>query len=96
MAGLSRRAKVITIDCEELNSTVVNKDASVASADPLLKKIKNAFGSDDDCLGILAVVNIPQLEEKRNILLPLARELAILPSYDLEEVTVPVRFIQEI
>lgn len=42
----------------------------------LQKQIGEAFGSGADCLGILAVTDVPGLSEKRERLLPLAQRLA--------------------
>lgn len=45
----------------------------------LMAKVGRAFGSSPDCLGILAVSDVPLVSIKRQRLLPLARELALLP-----------------
>mmetsp|Transcript_7459 Transcript_7459/g.10587 ORF Transcript_7459/g.10587 Transcript_7459/m.10587 type:complete len:400 (+) Transcript_7459:91-1290(+) len=52
----------------------------------VLEKIGLAFGSGDDCLGILAVTDVPDLDQYRQTLLPLAQTLATLPTSDLEKV----------
>jgi len=52
----------------------------------VLEKIGLAFGNGDDCLGILAVTDIPDVDRHRQTLLPLAQTLATLPPADLEKV----------
>lgn len=58
----------------------------------ILEKIGDAFGSGADCLGILAVTDVPGLSEKRECLLPLARRLAV--SDNLEVYEHPESFFQ--
>jgi isopenicillin N synthase-like dioxygenase len=53
----------------------------------LLIKIGQAFGNHDECLGILAVADVPGLEPMRHRLLPLARDLAMLPKEELDAIT---------
>lgn len=53
----------------------------------LLQQIEIAFGAGETSLGILAITDIPQLEELRNKLLPMARQLALLPKRELDAVT---------
>ena len=56
----------------------------------LVKKVGQAFGPD--CLGILAVTDVPGFVEKRQRLLPLARRLALLP--DKTEIESPESLYQ--
>jgi len=87
-----RTEKIVSIKYSEL---VQSTEDTINDADKnkvltlLLDKIGLGFGSDDSCLGIIAVIEIPGLREKRDKLLPLARELTKLPSSDLDEVVVP-------
>lgn len=53
----------------------------------LLLKIGQAFGDGEECLGILAVTHVPKLEALRSKLLPMARDLALLPAEELEKIT---------
>ena len=46
----------------------------------VLEKIAQAFGSENNSFGILAVTEVPTLHEKRAQLLPLARRVALLPN----------------
>ena len=74
--------KVVTISYNDL----VKEEESSVQQD-LLTKIGQAFGDDDECLGILAVTDVPNLEPMRRRLLPLARDLAMLPEHELAAVT---------
>lgn len=89
----SRRETVVCIDYSDLRCATEEKQEGVEYDEcmsKVLDKIGQAFGSDDSCLGILAVTNVPgELERKRNALLPIARDLAKLPAKDLDEVIVP-------
>ena len=75
--------KVVTISYNDL--VRISLDDSVEQ--DLMIKIGQAFGSDDECLGILAVTNVPRLETMRHRFLPLARDLAILPKEELDAIT---------
>ena len=66
---------VVTIAYQEL--VRFSQDPVNASVG-LLEKVGKAFGSDKECLGILAVTDVPLLAEKRLTLLPLARKVALL------------------
>lgn len=57
----------------------------------LIHKIEQAFGSNEDCLGIIAVTDLPpSFSTQRSSLLPLARKLATLS--DLDECVKPDAF----
>lgn len=71
-------ATVVTISYNDL----VSFQEKQHEHDALIGKIGSAFGSDDDCLGILAVTDVPVFGEQRQALLPLAARLPTLP--DLE------------
>jgi len=75
--------KVVTISYTDL----VNSQGDAATEQEVLVKIGQAFGDDDECLGILAVTDVPRLESLRHKLLPMARDLAMLPEKELDAVT---------
>lgn len=75
--------KIVTISYHDL--VRISLDDSVDQ--DLLIKIGQAFGNDDECLGILAVSDVPGLEPMRHKLLPLARDLAMLSKENLDAVT---------
>ena len=79
--------KVVTICYDDLVRISLALDDANAVAQDLLVKIGQAFGDNDGCLGILAVTDVPQLEPMRQKLLPMARELALLPKNELDAVT---------
>lgn len=56
----------------------------------LMGRIQRAYGPDG--LGILAVSNVPEYEERRRALLPLARRLASLPEAELTKLEDPDSF----
>lgn len=65
---------VVTLSYQDLvdfNSS----STTTAKNDELVQKIGRAFGANTDCLGILAVEGIPDFEEQRQALLPLAQLL---------------------
>lgn len=67
--------------CENIDLDVPTKK--------VLDKIGRAFGSDEDCLGIIAISGVPDFSELRQRVLPMAQELANLPSQCLDQVVVP-------
>jgi hypothetical protein len=75
--------KIVTISYHDL--VRVSVDDSVEQG--LLIKIGKAFGNDDECLGIVAVTDVPGLEPMRHKLLPLARDLAMLSKENQDAVT---------
>ena len=75
-----RSRRIVTIPYQDLlqfDSSNINNQ--------MLEKIGEAFGSGADCLGILAVTDVPGLSEKRERLLPLARRLAVSDNLDVYE-----------
>lgn len=70
---------LVKISTNDADTTKLEQD--------LLLKIGQAFGDADFCLGILAVTHVPKLETLRNKLLPMARDLALLPDDELEKIT---------
>lgn len=78
---------LVCIKYSELSAAVANSDGETVSS--VLERIGKGFGSDDQCLGIIAITDITELEEKRNNLLPLARTISMLPADDLDEIEVP-------
>jgi isopenicillin N synthase-like dioxygenase len=81
MSTLSQ--KVVTISYNDLVRITLENSVK----QDLLIKIGQAFGNDDECLGILAVTDVPRLEPMRHKLLTLARDLALLPMEELGAVT---------
>lgn len=74
---------VVTIPYADLvNFGKTAGDAAAAASkqkdESIIAKLGEAFGSDKGALGILAVTGVPSLEEKRQKLLPLARQVALL------------------
>jgi isopenicillin N synthase-like dioxygenase len=70
-------APIVTISYNEL--------VSFDSDDPddnLVLKVGESFGSNLNCLGILAVTDIPNFSSQRQALLPLASKLPALPDLD--------------
>ena len=65
---------VVTISYSDL----VSFPGNVQSSNSVVEKIALAFGQGDLSLGIVAITNVPTLEEKRRRLLPLARRVALL------------------
>ena len=68
-------------------SVVVLDYSELVSARQLFAKVEEAYSPEG--LGILFVKNIPQWEERRARLLPLARRLALLPSEELTKLELP-------
>ncbi len=64
-------------------------DALNVNAQIVLEKIGRAFGTDEDCLGIIAVSDVPNFSELRQRVLPMAWQLAHLSAQDLENITKP-------
>lgn len=80
--------QVVEISYDDL---MVESDGSQTTAEcsELLEKISQAFGSSDDCLGIVAITNVPQYATLRSNLLPMAHKLACtLPKSEMDEITV--------
>jgi hypothetical protein len=75
--------KVVTISYNDL----ARFSRHVAVEQDLMVKIGQAFGDEDECLGILAVTDVPQLETMRHMLLPMARDLAMLSEKELDAIT---------
>ena len=78
---------VVEISFHDLVKISTNDTTDSKLEQDLLLKIGQAFGDADECLGILAVTHVPNLEALRNKLLPMARDLALLPKEELEKVT---------
>lgn len=83
MIMMTPSQKIVTISYHDL--VRVSVDDSVEQG--LLIKIGKAFGNDDECLGIVAVTDVPGLEPMRHKLLPLARDLAMLSKENQDAVT---------
>ena len=79
---------IVCIDYDDLVSACNDDDAS--SSGGVAESISKAFGSADSAsLGIVAITNVPGLDEARLRLLPLGHRLASLDREALQEITVP-------
>ncbi|EJK77045.1 hypothetical protein THAOC_01149 [Thalassiosira oceanica] len=82
---------IVCINYNDLVAAVNNNDDGPNPVGSVVaESISSAFGSDDSAsLGIVAITNVPGLEEARMRLLPLGHRLASLDREALEEITVP-------
>ena len=81
------QGKVVEISYKDLSPE--NNDAKSSHHSKLMDKVHRAFGSDDDCLGIVAITDVPSFAKLRSKLLPLSYRLACtLSEKELDDVTV--------
>ena len=81
--------KIVEICYQDLCLVDTCSSNEDATTNTLLSKLGQAFGSEDECLGILLVTNLPQhYTAMRERVLTLTHKLGSLSSKDLDAVTV--------
>lgn len=81
------QGNVVEISYKDLSAE--KNDFNSSHHSELMDKVHRAFGSEDDCLGIVAITDVPSFAKLRSKLLPLSYRLACtLSEKELDDVTV--------